>query len=179
MSIYANEEWLLVHVRDRIRLKIPEFTSSTCFICDIPVPDVLPPTPTICTVCLGDSQYDEPTFMGAAGLGLCEHGILYVTLINACALDSVPKTEDAMIHHTRGLLRLKRPLLNALLVTDGTSWNCTEYKDQWVPEVDGLHYLVERGLIPRGWTSPRYAERSGKVYLAASLTLSYSFDQEV
>jgi hypothetical protein len=179
MTMYAIDEWILVHVRDRLRLKVPEFTSTTCFICDIPVPDVLPSISPICTVCLGDSQYDEGTFMGSGPTNLCTHGSLIVTVLNQTLLDSVPKTEEAMIHHTRGLLRLKKPVLSALLVTDDDGWNCEASKDQWVPTIEGEHYLVERGFIPRGWSQPRFADRGGKIYLGTSLTLSFSYDQEL
>ena len=177
MTVYGAELFVLTAIRDRLRLKVEGFTSSTCFLCDTPVPDVLPSQVPICTICLGDVSYDEATFMGAGPNALCEQSVIIVTVLNRCVLDPPPKAEEALIHATRGLLSLKKPILAALLVSDDQS--CEGHKDQWVPDSENGYYLVERGFIPRGWTAPRYVKRGDHQYLGTSLTLSFSFDQEL
>lgn len=177
MTIYADETLVLTAVRDRLRLKVDGLSSSTCFICDTPVPDVLPPQVPICTICIGDAYYDEGTFMGAGPNALCEQSTIILTLLNRCVLDPPPKSEDALIHASRGLLSLKRAVLSAVLLSD--SQHCEGRADQWVPDTENGYFLVERGFIPRGWSAPRYADRGGHQYLGTSLTLSFSFDQEL
>jgi hypothetical protein len=177
MPVYADDILVLTAVRDRLRLKVDGLSSSTCFICDTPVPDVLPPQVPICTICLGDENYDEATFNGAGPNALCALSAIFVTLISRCTLDPPPKAEDALIHTARGLLPLKRAVLSAVLLSD--SQHCEGYADQWVPSTEGGDFLVERGFIPRGWSAPRYVDRGGHQYLGTSLTLSFSFDQEL
>lgn len=178
MTIYGREWWLLEQVRDRLRMKVDGFTQSSCFICDVPYPDQFPPQVPICTICLGGVRYDEPTYMGAGPNALAEYSTLIVTPITRVLLDPPPKAQEALMHGTRGLLMLKLPILNALLVSDDQY--CEGHKDQWVPrDEDGNHYLIERGLIPRGWSPPQYAKRGDHQYLGMSLTLSFGFDQEL
>jgi len=177
MTVYGDSLLVLTAVRDRLRLKVDGFSSSSCFLCDTPVPDVLPSQVPICTICLGDAHYDEATFMGAGPNALCELSTLIVTVLNRCVLDPPPKAEEALIHATRGLTSLKRPILSALLLSDDRS--CEGFADQWAPDTGNGYFLVERGFIPRGWSAPRYVKRGDHQYLGMSLSLSFSFDQEL
>ena len=177
MTVYGQELYVLTAVRDRLRLKVEGFSSSSCFLCDTPVPDVLPSQVPICTICLGDAHYDEATYNGAGPNALAEYSTVIITVLHRCVLDPPPKAEEALIHSTRGLLSLKKPILNALLVSDDQ--HCEGYKDLWVPETENGYYLIERGFIPRGWSAPKYVKRSDHQYLGMSLTLSFGFDQEL
>lgn len=177
MTVYADETIVLVAIRDRLRLKVNGMSSSTCFICDIPVPDVLPSQAPICTICLGDSHYPEGDFFGGGPNVLNVQSTAIVTLITRCVLDSPAKTEEAMIHATRGILPLKRAVLSALILDDDV--HCEGHARNWTPATDNGYYLVERGFIPRGWSAPRYVKRGDHQYLGMSLTLSFSFDQEL
>lgn len=178
MTVYGKDLWLLQQITDRIIQKAG-YSKSSCFICDIEVPDLLPATVPICTVCLGPEQYDEGTFNGAGPNALAMYGTILITVIQSCLLDSVPKTTDALVHSLRGLLPLKQPIMRALFLTDTEGWQCEGHRDVWVPEIDGQSYLIERGLVPRGWSRPAYADRNGKQYLATTLTVQFGLDQEI
>jgi hypothetical protein len=176
-SLYGAEEFVLSHVEHRLITKVDGLAAANCFICDTPVPDVLPPTSPIVTICLGDSNYDEATYLGAGPNALCEHSMVIITVLNRVVLDPPPKAREALMHTARGLLVYKRPILSALLLSDSQS--CEGYADQFVPSgADGL-FLIERGFIPRGWSAPRYVRRDDHQYLGMSLSLAFSFDQEL
>ena len=176
-SLYGAEEFVLSHVEHRLITKVTELSAANCFICDTPVPDVLPSQSPIVTICLGDSQYDEATYMGAGPNALCEQSTVIITVLNRVVLDPPPKAREALMHTARGLLVFKRPILSALLLSDTQS--CEGYADQFAPSGADGHFLVERGFIPRGWSAPRYVRRDDHQYLGMSLSLSFSFDQEL
>ena len=177
MSVYGAEEIVLSHVEHRLITKVSELSAANCFICDTPVPDVLPAQSPIVTICLGDSHYDEGTYLGAGPNALNEQSTVIITVLNRVVLDPPPKAREALMHTARGLLAFKRPILSALLLSDTQS--CEGYADQFVPDGTAGHFLVERGFIPRGWSAPRFVKRDDHQYLGMSLSLSFSFDQEL
>lgn len=176
-SLYGAEEFVLSHVEHRLITKVDGLAAANCFICDTPVPDVLPPTSPIVTICLGDSNYDEATYLGAGPNALCEHSMVIITVLNRVVLDPPPKAREALMHTARGLLVYKRPILSALLLSDSQS--CEGYADQFVPSGADGPFLIERGFVPRGWSAPRYVRRDDHQYLGMSLSLAFSFDQEL
>jgi len=177
MSVYGAEEFVLSHVEHRLITKVPDLSAANCFICDTPVPDVLPSQSPVVTICLGDSHYDEATYMGAGPNALNEQSSLIITVLNRVVLDPPPKAREALMHTARGLLALKRPILSAVLLSDTQS--CEGYADQFVPDGTAGYFLIERGFIPRGWSAPRFVKRDDHQYLGMSLSLSFSFDQEL
>lgn len=176
-SLYGAEEFVLSHVEHRLIAKVPDLSAANCFICDVEIPPVLPPQVPIVTICLGPSRYDEATYMGAGPNALCEESSVVITVINRLVFDPPPKARESMMHAARGLLALKRPILSALLLSDTQS--CEGYADQFVPDGTAGHFLVERGFIPRGWSAPAALKQGDHQYLAMSLRLSFSFDQEL
>ena len=178
-TVQANEIDLLIAIRDRLRQEgKPEFDSATCFLSDEPLPAVFPSKEPICTVCLSDQRYDTATYAGAGPNALCEAVPILITLLNRCVLDAPPRAEQALIHDSRGLLKLRRRVLQALLLS--STQECASHGDLWIPlNVDGDQFLVERGLIPQGCTSPRYMVQGDRSFLGVTITLIAQFDQDL
>jgi len=174
---YSDEIDIMEAVRARLRSKHVEFTAKTCFLSDTPIPPVMPFSDFAVTIVNGGTSYDENTYMGAGPNALDNQLTLLITIIKLCALDTPGRTEDALIHHSRGILPYRKTILNALLVSDDQY--CEGHKDQWVMEVDDYQVLRERGPIPRGWTPPRYEVMNDRTYLTTTLTLTMNFDQEL
>lgn len=174
---YADEIEIMAAIRNRLRATHEELTTKTCFLCDTPIPTIIPDGQLCVTISNAGTRYDESTYMGAGANALDNELTVMVTVIKRCVLDSPPKTEDALLHETRGILRYRRTILKALLVSD--DWYCEGHKDQWVLEVDQHQVLRERGPIPRGWTAPRYERIGDHSYLSTALTLTLNFDQDL
>lgn len=176
---YSDYIDVLLAIRTRLRYGIPEFTEKTCFICDTPIPPMIPSGELACTICDGGVQYDENTYMGAAGNALDNGMTVLVTILERCALDTPTRTEVALTDDLRGILRWRRPVLTCLLVDDDQ--DCEGYKDQWTMlDEDGNYILRERGLIPRGWSPASYQTFPGdRTFLSMTLSLTANFDQEL
>ena len=173
---YSDEIEVMEAIRDRLRYKMPDtMTPKTCFICAEPVPDLQPSGDLTLTIFNAGTQYVEGTYMGAGANALDNELTVMLTLIVRCGLDTPPKTEDALVHDQRGLLRLRKQILKALLVSDSQS--CEGYRDQWVMLVNENQVLRERGPIPRGWSAPQYEMIESRLYISSSLTLTMNFDQ--
>jgi hypothetical protein len=175
---YCDELDVCLAIRDRLRECMPGLlTSKTCFIAAEPVPRILPSGDITVTIFNAGTQYDENTYMGAGGNALDNGLTIMVTLIVRCGSDSPPKSETALIDQQRGLLSYRRPILNALLVSD--TQHCEGNKDQWVMMIKGNQVLRERGPIPRGWNAPQYDRIGNELYISSTLTLSMNFDQDL
>ena len=172
----TTEIEILVAIRDRLRAKRPEFTDKTCFISDTPIPETIAFGNLGVTICDGGSQYVENTYMGAGPNALDTESTIFITILQQCALDTPGRTEQALINDTQGVLRWRKVILDALLVSD--TQDCEGYKDQWVMTVDDYQVLRERGPIPRGWSPPRYERQNDRTYLTTTLTLTLNYDQE-
>ena len=173
MSADGTEYDLLTQVQGRLREKVP-FPESCCFISDAPVPEFWPTVDPICTISVGDTQFDAEYWAGGGYEQLTQHTPLLITVFVRSSLDSPPRINAALLDPNRGLLmRYKPKILRALLAEcDGTS----SPMPQWDP-----HYLGESilrdAIQPVGCSAPRYAQdRGGVNFLALTLTFRCSFD---
>ena len=174
---YADETDVLIALRDRLRQSHSEFTEKVCFLCDTTFPPSIPAGRLCITIVDGTTTYDESTYMGAGANALDAGMTVFITVINRCALDTVPKTEDAVIHERSGLLRYRRLILKPLLLSD--SQYCEGHKDQWVMKIGGKEVLREGGPIPKSWSPPRFEKLNDRTFLSTTLTLTLNFDQDL
>lgn len=175
---YADEIDVMLAIRARLRQKLPVLcTPKTCFICAEPVPSIMPSGDFTLTIFNAGTRYIEGTYMGAGPNALDNELTVMLTAIVRCALDTPPKSEDILLHDQRGLLRHRKTILNALLVSDEE--RCEGHKDQWVMLINQQQVLRERGPIPRGWSAPVYDKVGSQFYLTSSLTITLNFDQDL
>lgn len=181
MSADGTEFDLLSQIVDRLREKVP-FTAPQCFLSDEPVPVIFPPTDPICTVSVGDCQFDAEYWSGGGGKQLTQHTPIYVTVLIRSTIDNPPSVNVALLDPNRGMLmRFKPRLLRALLSEcDGESSDPLLMRP-WSPDRDGEPILRDY-VQPISCSAPKYLQagpeggRGGANFLGMTLTLRCSFD---
>jgi len=178
MSADGTELDLLTQIQDRLREKVP-FTVPQCFLCDLAVPEIFPPTDPICTISVGASNFDPELFDGGGFNQLCQHTPIYVTVLCRSTLDHPPAIETALLDPNRGLLmRYKPRILRALLADCDAARHDQGPTVPWSPEHDGEPILRD-WIKPMSCSQPTYmqtSDRGGARFLGITLTFRCSFD---
>lgn len=87
---------------------------QTCFITARPIPSVEVSEEMFCTVCPDSSQFDQGMPDGGASWQICENSVFRVTAFTKIALDQMEHETIAFLDGDRGLLVLKKRLLQCL-----------------------------------------------------------------
>lgn len=179
MSADGTELELLGQIQDRLREKVP-FTIPQCFICDTQVPEIFPPSGPICTISVGQSNFDPELFDGGGFNQLCQHTPVYVTVLVRSALDHPPAIETALLDPSGGLLmRYKPRILRALLAECDAAQHDRGPTVPWSPEYEGEPILRD-WIKPVSCSAPLYMQqgegRGGVRFLGVTLTFRCSFD---
>jgi hypothetical protein len=139
MSADGTEYDLMQKVVDRLIDKIAAYNSHNCFVCDDVVPLIFPQSDHICTVCIGDSQFDADMFSAGGPEQLVEDTTIIVTPMIRCLYDSPPKSREALLGANNGLVRIWKPrVLRALVRRDDAE---CQPMAPWIPLVGGEHIL--------------------------------------
>jgi hypothetical protein len=173
----TTEHELLQAILNRLRAKVEWCTESTCILTASPVPNVFPAADPICTVCLGDSQFDQALWSGGGAAQLTEYATVIVTPMARCKLDSPPKYQQALLHAHRGLFRTyKTDILKALFLADDT---CADYPQTWQPlDSDGNQIMRDFALTPIS-SSPAqelFQSAEGREWLGLEMMFRATFD---
>lgn len=179
MSADGTELDLLTQIQARLREKVP-FTVPQCFICDTQVPEIFPPSGPICTISVGQSNFDGELFDGGGFNQLTQHTPVYVTVLVRSALDHPPAIETALLDPSGGLLmRYKPRILRALLADCDAAQHNRGPTVPWSPEHDGEPILRD-WIKPVSCSAPLYMQqgegRGGARFLGITLTFRCSFD---
>lgn len=123
-SAFTNQDIVLSKVVDRLRSQIVEFNAkNTCFVSLDPEPEEEQRQSIFATVSPIDGEYDQGTFDGAGRHGVLERSGFTVTVFSLVKLDRPDEQFQALQHESRGLLILKKKVLQAILVgDDGGTW---------------------------------------------------------
>lgn len=111
----TTHQIVLTEVVRRLRDEIVEFaTESTCFLSDTPLPGVEIQEDLFCTVTPQDGTFDEQLPVGAADLGIVEVILIQVSIWSRMQLDRLDHSGRKLTDHARGLLGLKKRVLQVL-----------------------------------------------------------------
>ena len=122
----TNEIAILTAIVEKLRADMDDIipNETTCFISDVPWPDVTVHDDTFCTVCLRDGGYGEQEPTGGGSFGIIENAIFQVTFWSKLSTDQIEHSIYAMTDATRGILKLKQRVLKCLAgqqMFDGTT----------------------------------------------------------
>ncbi len=111
----TTHQIVLTEVVRKLRDEIAEFaTESTCFLSDTPLPGVEIQENLFCTVAPLDGTFDDRMPIGAADLGIVEVVFIQVSIWSRMQLDRLDHSARSLTDHTRGLLGLKKRVLQVL-----------------------------------------------------------------
>lgn len=142
----ANQDQILVAIRDRLIAKIPACTDKTCYVTDQPVPDTFPQGHTCVTVSAGSGSFDQSRFSGGGWNQLRESCSVIVTPFNRLVNRSRPNQPiEPLFDAEYGLIKFwKKRILRALLIDNET---LGKRSGAWEPAI-GERSLVTEMLFP-------------------------------
>ncbi len=163
-SAFTTEDAVLEAIVARLRSRITEFRNeNTCFVSLDPEPEEEQRQNIFATVSPADgAHYDQAQFIGAGNDGVREISGFTVTVFSGMKLDRPDEQRQLLLHEQRGLLKLKRDILRALLRNDDGSG--------WMPTNSSGASLLTDFIAPVSAGFPR-ASASGK-YGMLSVTFS-------
>ena len=180
-AVDGDESRLLLQVQERLidRVKVggnSAFNDKNCFVTEEPIP---PETyfsqgRMVCTVCLGDGQFDEYKYDGGGANQLTEHVDLLVSVFTRTKLDQPPQATYALLDEERGMSRkLKPALLEALLVEDPDA----DILIPWIPLNSQGQPFLRNPPFPRRSQGPRQLQ--GMDWLGLTLSFGVEFDWDL
>ncbi len=109
---------VLLRVRDRLIARISGLTDTTCFLTLEPEPPMELKSNLFVTVCPMSGRFDDGALTGGGQEVAIEEAGVIVTIWSACKLDKAGEATAALTDTTRGVLVLKRKILQALTSHD-------------------------------------------------------------
>ena len=111
----TTHQIVLAEVVRKLRDEISEFaTESTCFLSDTPLPGVEIQEALFCTVAPLDGTFDEQMPVGASDRGIVEVVFIQVSIWSRMQLDRLDHSARSLTDHTRGLLGMKKRVLQVM-----------------------------------------------------------------
>jgi hypothetical protein len=112
----TNHATILSAIVTKLRADIPDVFGSetTCFISDIAWPGIEVHDEVLCTVHPADSEFESEGAIGGGRQGIIENGVFRVTVWSKHSVDRIEHTVYALTDATRGILGLKKRVLQSL-----------------------------------------------------------------
>tara|TARA_R100000742_G_C4278988_1_gene102605 strand:+ start:81 stop:608 length:528 start_codon:yes stop_codon:yes gene_type:complete len=164
-----TQDELCLAFLERLRGQIPWVNRTNSWVDDEPIPYGRdePPLGECISIVAGDSSFD-PGLDNGSICSVSEDGTIIVTFMKRYSLDRGKELTEAIANSTSNMLRIKREVLNAILVDR----NEGDQHDRWMPlSRDGNPMLT--GFIKAvSYQNPR---RMSEHMLYAHITFSTPF----
>jgi hypothetical protein len=140
---------------------VPQLSSKNAFISIYPSPPYKVPDNVFVTVSPGASSFPEEFIVGGGQKQCAEDATVLVTIFSRFQCNQAGQERNALNEQTRGVLRMKRAILKALVAADLT-----------VNAQPVLRNLV----MPKQSGAPEYAGEEQLISVALSFGLTWDWD---
>lgn len=163
----TTQEEVLLSAVEQVRRSIPAFASeTTCFVSDVPWPDVSVEGRLFCTVCPVTDTFIEDEIDGGGQFMVCESSMLQVSVFSRINTDRADRTLRELTNATRGVLVYKRAVLK-----------CFAGKNLFHREHPDRPLLIEHMKPTRALHPPSRQHEDD--YASFSLTFSAKFNWDL
>lgn len=161
----TQDEVLLAAV-NKIRASIKEFSNeTTCFISDVPLPDITIEPHIFCTVCPVTATFEGEEVDGGGQFKVVEAAMLQVSVFSAFRTDRLDRNVRELTDLAKGLLKFKRDVLR-----------CFAGKNLYHRQIPDRPLLIEHMKPTRSMHPPSRQHEDDYAGFSLTFTTKFNWD---